>query len=91
MGYKKDGLEEGNVLGDYLTTRKVNDILSEDFKVSYYHRPISEMISDIVKSGFIISDFIEPKPLKSVLKVKPEFYKIYSKIPMYVIFEIRKR
>lgn len=91
MGYQNNGPKEGKIFGDYLTTRKVSDVLSDDFKVTYYHRPISEMISDILKSGFIVSDFIEPKPLKSVLKVKPEFYKIYSKIPMYVIFEIRKK
>ena len=90
MGYQNNKYKEGKVFGDYLTTRKIDDILSENFKVTYYHRPISAMISDIIKSGFIINDFIEPKPLKSVLKVKPEFYKIYSKIPMYVIFEIRK-
>src|SRR3989344_1668750 len=91
LGYKKYKSGESKVFGDYLTTRKINDVLSsEGFKVSYYHRPISELISDIIKSGFIISDFIEPKPLKSVLKVRPEFYKIYSKIPLYMIFELKK-
>ncbi len=90
MGYKKTESGEGKVFGDYLTTKKINDVLSKDFKVSYYHRPISEIISDIIKSGFIISDFIEPKPLKSVIKIKPDFYKIYSKIPLYMIFELRK-
>lgn len=90
MGYKKDESGKGKVYGDYLTTRKVSDILSEDLKVTYYHRPISAMISDIIKSGFVISNFVEPKPLKSVIKQKPEFYEIYSKIPMYLIFEIKK-
>lgn len=91
LGYKKYKSGESEVFGDYLTTRKINDVLSsEGLKVSYYHRPISAIISDIIKSGFIISDFIEPKPLKSVLKVKPEFYKIYSKIPLYMIFELKK-
>jgi ubiquinone/menaquinone biosynthesis C-methylase UbiE len=92
MGYKKSENGVGKVFGDYLTIRKINDVLSKDLKVSYYHRPISAMIRDIIKSGFIISDFIEPKPLKSVIKEKekPDFYKIYSKIPLYMIFELRK-
>ena len=91
LGYKKYKSGESKVFGDYLTTRKINDTLSsEGFKVSYYHRPISEIISDIITSGFIISDFIEPKPLKSVIKEKPDFYKIYSKIPLYMIFELKK-
>ena len=91
LGYKKYKSGESKVFGDYLTTRKINDILSSDgFKVSYYHRPISEIMRDIIKSGFVISDFIEPKPLKSVIKKKPDFYKIYSRIPLYMIFELRK-
>lgn len=90
MGYKKYNSGKSKIFGNYLTTRKINDILSHNFKVSYYHRSISEIISDIIKSGFIISDFIEPKPLKSVLRVKPEFYKIYSRIPLYMIFELKK-
>ncbi len=92
LGYRKYKSGESKVFGDYLTTRKINDVLSKDFKVSYYHRPISAIIRDIIKSGFIISDFIEPKPLKSVIKEKdkPDFYKIYSKIPLYMIFELRK-
>jgi SAM-dependent methyltransferase len=91
MGYKKDVSGESMVFGDYLTTRKINDVLSKDFKVSYYHRSISEMMNDIIKSGLVISDFIEPKPLKSVIKEKPDFYKVYSKIPLYMIFELRKK
>lgn len=90
MGYKKYNSGESEVFGDYLNTRKINDVLSDDFKVSYYHRPISAILSDIIKSGFIISDFIEPKPLKSVIKRKSDFYKIYSKIPLYMIFELKK-
>lgn len=91
MGYKKYKSGKSKVFGDYLTTRKINDILSSDgFKVSYYHRSISEIIRDIIKSGFIITDFIEPKPLKSVIKNRPDFYEIYSKIPLYMIFELRK-
>lgn len=91
MGYEKyESSEKNKVFGDYLNTRKINDVWFNDFKVSYYHRPLSEIIGDIVKSDFFISDFIEPKPLKSVVKEKPNFYDIHSKIPLFMIFELRK-
>ena len=90
MGYEKHKSGQSKVFGDYLNTRKIDDIWFDEFKVSYYHRPLSEIIRDIVKSGFIISDFIEPKPLKSVMKEKSNFYNIYTKIPLFMIFELRK-
>ena len=90
IGYEKYESGESKVFGDYLNTRKIDDIWFNEFKVSYYHRPLSEIISDIIKSGFTISDFIEPKPLKSVAKEKPNFYDIHSKIPLFMIFELKK-
>ncbi len=90
IGYEKYESGESKVFGDYLNTRKIDDIWFNEFKVSYYHRPLSKIISDIVKSGFIISDFVEPKPLKSVVKEKPNFYDIHSKIPLFMIFELKK-
>jgi len=91
MGYEKyESSEENKVFGDYLNTRKIDDIWFNEFKVSYYHRPLSEIISDIIKSRFIISDFVEPKPLKAVVKEKRNFYDIHSKIPLFMIFELKK-
>lgn len=90
LGYKRYKSGEINVFGDYLNTRKIDDIWFNEFKVSYYHRPISEIISDIIKSGFVISDFVEPKPLKLVIKENPNFYEVHSKIPLFMIFELKK-
>ena len=90
MGYEKYEFGDSKVFGDYLNTRKIDDIWFNEFKVSYYHRPLSEIIGDIIKSGFVISDFVEPKPLKSVIKEKPNFYNIHSKIPLFMIFELKK-
>ena len=90
IGYEKYESGESKVFGDYLNTRKIDDIWFNEFKVSYYHRPLSEIIGDIIKSGFVISDFVEPKPLKSVIKEKPNFYEIHSKIPLFMIFELKK-
>lgn len=90
LGFEKYNSGERKVFGDYLNTRKITAVFFNDFKVSYYHRPLSKIISDIIKSGFAIKDFIEPKPLRSVIKEKPGFYKVNSKIPLFMIFELRK-
>jgi hypothetical protein len=91
MGYEKFKSGECKVFGDYLNARKIDDIWFNEFKVSYYHRPLAEIIKDIIKSGFFISDFIEPKPTKGVIKEKPNFYDIHTKIPLFMIFELRKK
>ena len=91
IGYEKYGSGESKVYGDYFTTRKIDDIWFDDFRVSYYHRSLSEIFRDITKSGFFIADFIEPKPQKSVLNINPEFYEIHSKIPLFIIFELTKK
>ena len=90
MGYEKYKTGKSKVFGDYLKTRKINDVWFDEFKVSYYHRPLSAIINDIKKNGFVISDFIEPKPLKSVARKKPNFYDIHAKIPLFMIFELKK-
>ncbi|OWK27122.1 MAG: hypothetical protein US76_00675 [Parcubacteria group bacterium GW2011_GWA2_38_13b] len=99
LGYEKYKDGKCEVFGSYLNTKKINDIMFNEFnaidfpdiKVTYYHRPLSNIIGDILKSGFMITDFIEPKPLKSVIKNScPGFYKGYSKIPIFMIFELKK-
>ena len=90
MGYEKYQSGKVEVFGDYLNTRKISDIWFNEFKVSYYHRPLSGIINDIIKSGFVISAFIEPKPLRSIVKAKPSFYSIHTKIPLFMIFELKK-
>lgn len=92
LGYEKYKYKGGKhtVFGDYLNTRKIDDIWFDEFKVSYYHRPLSAVIGNILKSGFVILDFVEPKPLKSVQKVRPNFYDIHTKIPLFMIFELQK-
>ncbi|MBU1091744.1 class I SAM-dependent methyltransferase [Patescibacteria group bacterium] len=90
MGYEKYKDGRCEVFGDYLNTRKIDDIWFNEFNVTYYHRSLSEIIGDILKSGFRITDFIEPKPLVEVSKENENFYKIHDKIPLFMIFELKK-
>ncbi len=92
MGYSKDSLKNtASVQGDYLNSRKINDKWFDNFEVTYYHKSLSEIFLEIRESNFEIVDFIEPKPVNSVKKVKKVFWDIHSKIPLFMIFELKKR
>ena len=90
--YKKDKrTKKIELYGDYLNIRKINDIWFGNFKVTYYHKPFSSIIKDILKSDFNIVDCIEPKPLESSKKIDFEFWKKSSKLPLFIIFKLHKQ
>jgi len=91
LGYKQDKkTNKIEIYGDYLNIRKINDVWFENFRVTYYHKPFSSIIKDIIKSGFYIVNCIEPKPLSSSKKIKPSFYEKASKLPLFIIFKLNK-
>lgn len=86
--YKEVGVL-GDVIGDYLNERKVEDSWFRGrFNVEYYHRPISSIINEILQSGFKIKEFIEPKPPEWVKDKEKSFYHIHTKIPLFMIFRL---
>jgi len=92
LGYikhKDKGTAE--VVGDYLNTRKIDDVWFNDFKVSYYHRPLGDIMRDIIQAGFDILDFIEPKATEAVKEKDSMFWEIHEKIPLFMIFELQKK
>ncbi len=91
IGFEKSKSSQGKIFGDYFTTRKIHDIWFDELKVTYYHRSLTAIMQDILKSDFIISDFIEPQPIKSLAKIWPYFYRVRSRIPIFIIFELRKK
>lgn len=92
MGYDRDKInDKWDIYGDYLNVRKVHDIWFDELEVSYYHKPISSIFQDIVKSKFEIIDLVEPKPIEAAKKVDKGFWEIYQKIPVVLVLEIRKR
>ncbi len=91
MGYENNETGSCKVFGDYLNVRQINDVWFKDFNVSYYHRPLSDIVHDILQSGFTIADFIEPRPIPAAAKINPQFYTIHTKIPKFMIFELTKK
>lgn len=91
MGYErpKDG-SAPQVYGDYLTPRRQEDTWFGSFSVTFYHRPLSHIMRDILKSGLIIEDFIEPLPSAEAATEAPAFNAIHQAIPLFMIFALRK-
>ena len=91
MGYVKygDG-KKYKVYGDYFKTRKITDTWFDEFEISYYHKALSLIIKEILNSGFKIIDFIEPKPIDAAKKKDRRFWEIRRKIPLFMIFELKK-
>ena len=91
LGYQKNTkTNKIKVYGDYLNVRKINDVWFNSFKVTYYHRPFSSIMKDILNSKFNLLECIEPKPLLSSKKINPEFYEKSNKLPLFIIFKLQK-
>lgn len=89
IGYQRNG-QKYQVFGDYLNNKKINDVLYGNLKVSYYNRPISEMFKFFKDTGFSIEELIEPKAIEDCKNTDPEFFELHQKIPLFVIFKLRK-
>jgi SAM-dependent methyltransferase len=89
MGYKKDKKNQKfEIYGDYLGSRKISDVLFNKLKIEFYHRSISQMFQEIQASGFRVVNLHEPKPVIESKKLHPDFYEVYSKIPLFLIWEV---
>jgi ubiquinone/menaquinone biosynthesis C-methylase UbiE len=88
MGYIRPKAGEPTVNGDYLGTRRIDDVWFGNMTVSYYHRPLGAIMADILASGLRIQAFVEPPPVPQALDIAPGFHAIHSKIPLFMIFDL---
>jgi SAM-dependent methyltransferase len=91
LGYSKRNDDSFEIYGDYLNTRKITDTWFDQMKVTYYHKPLSEIFKEIHNASFELTDFIEPKPLPQMKGERKDIYEIHSKIPLFMILELKKR
>lgn len=91
IGYSQNKEKQKHkIYGNYLNTRKINEIWFDKFEIKYYHKPISSIINDIIKTKFEILDCIEPKTIDAAKKDEKVFWEVYQKIPLFIIFELKK-
>lgn len=89
LGYLRPKQGSPTVYGDYLQTRRIEDVWF-GMPVAYYHRPLSAIIGDILGSGLQLRRFSEPAPAAGAEVENPSFHAIHSKIPMFMIFDLVK-
>ncbi|EKD23642.1 MAG: methyltransferase type 11 [uncultured bacterium] len=91
LGYIKHlKLGTCTVLGDYYSPRKIDDIWFGNLEISYFHRPMDALMRDILQSPFVLTDFEEPRVDDRAQSVDPVFWEVRKKIPLFVIFELKK-
>ncbi|MDI6740512.1 MAG: class I SAM-dependent methyltransferase, partial [Candidatus Edwardsbacteria bacterium] len=91
LGYRKHVKSNAvEVYGDYARARKIHDTWFGSFNVTYYHRPFSAILNDILRSKFKLVYCVEPKPLSSAKRIDKGFWEKASKLPLFVIFRLRK-
>lgn len=75
---------------DYLKTRSFDNSLKLNAKVTTWYKPLGEIISEATQSGFMLTDFVEPKPLKQMKEISPEDYKQLMKVPDFAVIKLVK-
>jgi SAM-dependent methyltransferase len=89
LGYRKIKQDSTfETYGDYLNFRPIKDTLFGEMDIIHYHRSMSQMYREITENGFTVEKIIEPKPI-DLARQKPDFYEVYSKIPLFIMFEVR--
>ncbi len=89
-------------LADYIDFQKENyfkkelqkDIWNMDNKqveVEFYTRSLGEIIKEIVGSGFLIEDIIEPKPTKNFEEKNKKAYDYLMKNPNFLLIKALKK
>ena len=90
MGYVRPKNSSPTVMGDYLGTREVKDTWFGNMEDTYYHRPLSAIMADLLGSGLTLRGFHEPKPTPNASEVNPWFSEIHNRVPLFMIFDLEK-
>jgi trans-aconitate methyltransferase len=93
LGYtkNKDANKTYKVYGDYLNQYKINEKLFQQLEITHYNRPLSEMFRIFQATGFEVLQFLEPKAVEESKAIIPDFYEVHTKIPLFVVWELRKK
>ena len=88
LSYTRDKeTEKYTIVGDYL---RHGERIEKDWPVITWHKSIGEISSEISKSGFLISEIIEPEPMVEMKKLSERTFSHLSKIPGFIIFKLYK-
>lgn len=79
----------------YFRERKIygvwKNINEKDIRMPTYHKTYETIIKTIIKNGFEIIDYKDSFPLKKAKKLFPGDYRIFSKIPFFCVWKVKKK
>jgi ubiquinone/menaquinone biosynthesis C-methylase UbiE len=85
--------EKSEIIGNYLDRKSIHDALGSRMgneAVTTWHKSISEIVREARTAGFLVEQFIEPKPLEEMKAITEKSYIRLSKIPEFMIFRLLK-
>lgn len=75
--------------GAYLSEKEIN-ISGDKFAVTFYHQSLGKIFKTILRTGFVVQGFWEPKPTKEFKTLDPQNYAIWSELPWLMIIKLQK-
>lgn len=90
MGFEIQQNELTGLYGDYFQARKVHDVWFGEMDVSFYVQPLQDTFNQIIASGLQILQYDEPQPITALADVYRPLYEIYSRLPTFALFLLRK-
>jgi len=78
------------VHGNYLGRNAQTAALGPNTGVTTWHKSFGEIFAEVKKAGFVLDDFVEPRPLPKMKKLAPATYEQLIKIPEFLIVKLKK-
>jgi len=69
----------------------INPYNNKEIIVPYYHRTYETIIKTIIRNKFEIIDYLDCFPDKKSKRIFSKEYTLYSKVPKFMVFKVRKK
>ncbi len=64
---------------------------NDEVTVPSYHKTYETIIKTIIRNGFEIVDYKDTYPLEKAKKLFPKDYRVYSRMPYFCVFKLKKK
>ena len=83
--------KKGIVYGDYYKEGWYKSKWQKGVIMRTHHKTYETIINTILRNGFSIEGYSDAKPLPKGKRILPNAYKVYTKLPIFCVFKIRKK
>ena len=88
---KRNYFEEKKIYGSWKVSDGKAAIKRVDLKIPSYHKTYETIINTILKNGFEIIGYKDAFPLKKSKRLFSKHYNLFSKIPYFCVWKIKRR